>query len=80
MEQETKGLWAECVISTALYHCLALNHILSLPGETHTHTHSHLDRPFPSREGTPVVPRNQGCILRFILSTLKVKDTENKEK
>lgn len=38
MEQETKGLWAECVISTALYHCLALNHILSLPGETHTHT------------------------------------------
>ncbi|XP_060756789.1 claudin-11b [Neoarius graeffei] len=36
MEQETKGLWAECVISTALYHCLALNHILSLPAYIQT--------------------------------------------
>jgi len=32
-ELETKGLWTECVISTALYHCISLNQILDIPGE-----------------------------------------------
>ncbi|XP_060799432.1 claudin-11a isoform X3 [Neoarius graeffei] len=30
-ELETKGLWEQCVISTALYHCFSLNQILELP-------------------------------------------------
>ncbi|KAK2831856.1 hypothetical protein Q7C36_016942 [Tachysurus vachellii] len=30
-ELETKGLWEQCVISTALYHCYSLNQILKLP-------------------------------------------------
>ncbi|KAF4086494.1 hypothetical protein AMELA_G00107090 [Ameiurus melas] len=30
-ELETKGLWEQCVISTALYHCYSLNQILELP-------------------------------------------------
>ncbi|KAI5086619.1 claudin-11, partial [Silurus meridionalis] len=30
-ELETKGLWEQCVISTALYHCYSLNQILQLP-------------------------------------------------
>ncbi|KAL6462678.1 hypothetical protein MHYP_G00291000 [Metynnis hypsauchen] len=30
-ELESKGLWAECVVSTSLYHCKALNQILTLP-------------------------------------------------
>ncbi|KAM3593098.1 uncharacterized protein V6R79_006010 [Siganus canaliculatus] len=30
-ELGSKGLWAECVISPALYHCAALNQILTLP-------------------------------------------------
>lgn len=33
-ELGSRGLWAECVISPALYHCQALNQILTLPGET----------------------------------------------
>lgn len=33
-ELVSKGPWAECVISTALYHCVALTQILELPGET----------------------------------------------
>lgn len=32
-ELGSRGLWAECVISPALYHCVALNQILTLPGE-----------------------------------------------
>uniref|UniRef100_A0A8C1MR41 Claudin n=1 Tax=Cyprinus carpio TaxID=7962 RepID=A0A8C1MR41_CYPCA len=32
-ELETKGLWTECVISTAQYHCISLNQILDIPGE-----------------------------------------------
>ncbi|MCJ8745909.1 hypothetical protein PDJAM_G00135900 [Pangasius djambal] len=35
-ELESKGLWAECVISTALYHCAALNQILTLPAYIQT--------------------------------------------
>lgn len=31
-ELRTRGLWVDCVISTALYHCVALNQILALPG------------------------------------------------
>jgi len=31
-ELEAKGLWADCVISTALYHCSTLTQILELPG------------------------------------------------
>lgn len=31
-ELEAKGLWADCVISTALYHCITLTQILELPG------------------------------------------------
>ncbi|XP_072567553.1 claudin-11-like isoform X2 [Paramormyrops kingsleyae] len=30
-ELRTRGLWVDCVISTALYHCVALNQILALP-------------------------------------------------
>ncbi|XP_023148756.1 claudin-11b [Amphiprion ocellaris] len=30
-ELGSRGLWAECVISPALYHCVALNQILTLP-------------------------------------------------
>ncbi|CAB1327816.1 unnamed protein product [Coregonus sp. 'balchen'] len=30
-ELGAKGLWAECVISTALYHCISLTQILDLP-------------------------------------------------
>lgn len=30
----SKGLWAECIVSPALYHCAAREQILSLPGET----------------------------------------------
>ncbi|XP_066518487.1 claudin-11b [Hoplias malabaricus] len=30
-ELESKGLWAECVVSTSRYHCVALNQILALP-------------------------------------------------
>lgn len=33
-ELVSKGLWAECIISPALYHCGAREQILSLPGET----------------------------------------------
>ncbi|NP_571847.2 claudin-11b [Danio rerio] len=28
---ETKGLWTECVISTALYHCIPLNQVRRIP-------------------------------------------------
>ncbi|KAK2814754.1 hypothetical protein Q7C36_023020 [Tachysurus vachellii] len=35
-ELESKGLWAECVISTALYHCSTLNQILTLPAYIQT--------------------------------------------
>ncbi|CAL8311315.1 unnamed protein product [Merluccius merluccius] len=31
-ELGTQGLWADCVIAPALYHCVSLNQILSLPG------------------------------------------------
>lgn len=31
-ELEAKGPWAECVISTGLYHCVSLTQILELPG------------------------------------------------
>lgn len=33
-ELVSKGLWAECIISSALYHCGAREQILTLPGET----------------------------------------------
>lgn len=32
-ELGSRGLWAECVISPALYHCVALSQVLSLPGD-----------------------------------------------
>lgn len=32
-ELGSRGLWAECVISPTLYHCVTLNQILNLPGE-----------------------------------------------
>uniref|UniRef100_A0A3Q1EZJ8 Claudin n=2 Tax=Acanthochromis polyacanthus TaxID=80966 RepID=A0A3Q1EZJ8_9TELE len=35
-ELGSRGLWAECVISPALYHCVALNQILSLPAYIQT--------------------------------------------
>ncbi|XP_018534690.1 claudin-11 [Lates calcarifer] len=35
-ELGARGLWAECVISPALYHCQALDHILSLPAYVQT--------------------------------------------
>ncbi|CAJ1082698.1 claudin-11-like [Xyrichtys novacula] len=35
-ELGSRGLWAECVISPALYHCVALNQILSLPAHVQT--------------------------------------------
>lgn len=52
-ELGSRGLWAECVISPALYHCQALNQILTLPGET--------------REGriTVILPHNSLCCLKI---------------
>lgn len=41
-ELETKGLWTECVISTALYHCISLNQILDIPGEKELNICSYL--------------------------------------
>ncbi|XP_062326159.1 claudin-11a [Osmerus eperlanus] len=35
-ELGAKGLWAECVISTALYHCISLTQILELPAYIQT--------------------------------------------
>ncbi|XP_010884560.1 claudin-11a [Esox lucius] len=35
-ELGAKGLWAECVISTALYHCISLTQILDLPAYIQT--------------------------------------------
>lgn len=35
-ELGSRGLWAECVISPALYHCVALNQILTLPAHIQT--------------------------------------------
>ncbi|KAM9333770.1 claudin-11b [Pholidichthys leucotaenia] len=35
-ELGSKGLWAECVISPALYHCVALSQILTLPAYIQT--------------------------------------------
>ncbi|XP_034036135.1 claudin-11-like [Thalassophryne amazonica] len=35
-ELGSRGLWAECVISPALYHCVALNQILTLPPHVQT--------------------------------------------
>ncbi|CAN9506221.1 unnamed protein product [Ophioblennius macclurei] len=35
-ELGSRGLWAECVISPALYHCVALNQILTLPAYVQT--------------------------------------------
>ncbi|XP_039982315.1 claudin-11b [Xiphias gladius] len=35
-ELGARGLWAECVISPALYHCVALNQILTLPAYVQT--------------------------------------------
>lgn len=32
-ELVSKGLWAECIVSPALYHCSAREQILALPGE-----------------------------------------------
>lgn len=38
-ELGAKGLWAECVISTALYHCISLTQILELPGKPRLETY-----------------------------------------
>ncbi|KAM9839383.1 claudin-11b [Aulostomus maculatus] len=35
-ELGSRGLWAECVISPSLYHCVALNQILTLPAYVQT--------------------------------------------
>ncbi|KAL6097537.1 cldn11 [Pungitius sinensis] len=35
-ELGSRGLWAECVISPALYHCVALSQVLSLPAYIQT--------------------------------------------
>ncbi|XP_041824311.1 claudin-11b [Melanotaenia boesemani] len=35
-ELGSRGLWAECVISPALYHCVALNQVFSLPAYVQT--------------------------------------------
>lgn len=35
-ELETKGLWTECVVSTALYHCISLNQVLKIPAYIQT--------------------------------------------
>ncbi|KAM7376154.1 hypothetical protein PAMP_005899 [Pampus punctatissimus] len=35
-ELETKGLWADCVISTGVYHCVSLTQTLDLPAYIHT--------------------------------------------
>ncbi|XP_045900185.1 claudin-11-like [Micropterus dolomieu] len=35
-ELGSRGLWAECVISPTLYHCVALNQILTLPAHVQT--------------------------------------------
>ncbi|XP_062335140.1 claudin-11-like [Osmerus eperlanus] len=35
-ELGSRGLWAECVISPALYHCVTLNQILTLPAYVQT--------------------------------------------
>lgn len=35
-ELETKSLWTECMISTAVYHCVSLNQILKLPAYIQT--------------------------------------------
>ncbi|XP_068438289.1 claudin-11-like [Clinocottus analis] len=35
-ELGSRGLWAECVISPALYHCVALSQIMSLPAYVQT--------------------------------------------
>ncbi|XP_030624811.1 claudin-11b [Chanos chanos] len=35
-ELEAQGLWADCVISTEIYHCIALTQILTLPAYVQT--------------------------------------------
>ncbi|XP_028289846.1 claudin-11-like [Gouania willdenowi] len=35
-ELESHGLWAECVISPSLYHCVALSQVLTLPAYVQT--------------------------------------------
>ncbi|XP_029943137.1 claudin-11-like [Salarias fasciatus] len=35
-ELGSRGLWAECVVSPALYHCVALNQVLTLPAYVQT--------------------------------------------
>lgn len=44
-ELGSKGLWAECVVSTSLYHCTALNQILVLPGKINDRERSFLYMP-----------------------------------
>lgn len=38
-ELSSRGLWAECVISPSLYHCVGLTQILTLPGEINALIH-----------------------------------------
>lgn len=50
-ELVSKGLWAECIVSTALYHCGAREQILTLPGETPPPAQQ--EGPSEGREGSP---------------------------
>lgn len=57
-ELVSKGLWAECIISSALYHCGAREQILSLPGET----------PPPAQQEEPSECREDSPVFYFINS------------
>lgn len=57
-ELVSKGLWAECIISSALYHCGAREQILTLPGET----------PPPAQQEEPSECREDSSVFYFINS------------
>lgn len=47
-ELGSKGLWADCVLATGLYHCKPLVDILILPGKDPALQVAVLNKPFPS--------------------------------
>ena len=47
-ELGSKGLWADCVLATGLYHCKPLVDILILPGKAPALQVAVLNKPFPS--------------------------------
>lgn len=51
-ELGSKGLWADCVMATGLYHCKPLVDILILPGKG-PRLHVAASKPLSSGQGTP---------------------------